>query len=232
MEIAGLAVSIVSLATTFDSVINCFEYIHLGKKFGADFQGCVLKLDNARLRLSRWGEAVGLNSVDHDTASLKDTKLSEEDKPKVEERLGFILNEIEAVKQLSGKFDQSLVLSPDTSLDSTTMPLHQKMRQLAKKRQNHLSSPNKIKWAIYDRNHFFGMIEKIGIHTDALVELFPAQKEREKTLCGKETLELMEGVQVLKDLIKNQDKPLASALEALLKPLVRPLVLQTKHYPS
>jgi len=63
------------------------------------------------------------------------------------------------------------------------------------------------------------MIEKIGHHTEALVQLFPAQKEREKALCGKETLELIEGVQLLKDLVKDQDQPLASALETLIKPL-------------
>ncbi|KAJ5250504.1 hypothetical protein N7489_000914 [Penicillium chrysogenum] len=71
-EAAGFAIGVVSLATTFDNFIGCFEYIHLGKAFGADFQDCLLRLDNARLRLSRWGEAVGLSQVDENTKSFND----------------------------------------------------------------------------------------------------------------------------------------------------------------
>jgi hypothetical protein len=220
---AGLAISIVTLATTFDSVINCFEYIYLGKTFGVAFEDCALRLGNARLRLSRWGEAVGLNQVDQDTTSLKDTKLSEENIPKAEERLGFILNEIEKVKKLSGKFDQSLVSSPETNLSSTALSLVQKMRQLAKSRQNRLSTPNKVKWAIYDRKHFDSMIEKIGHHAEALSDLFPPEKDLEKALCDNETLALTESLKMLKEAIVSQDEKLAKALDAILKPVVSPI---------
>lgn len=219
-EAAGLAFAIVSLATAFDSVVNCFEYIHLGKEFDSDFQDCVLKLDNARLRLSRWGEAVGLDQVEKDTVSLNDTKLSKKNIPKAKERLDFILDEIEKVKRLSGRFDESLVVSPESRLNPAAMFLHKKMRRLAKMRGNHLSMPETIRWAVYDRGHFRDMIGKIGDHTKELQELFPAAKPLEKALVDKETLELSESIKVLKDAIKEQDKTLASALDALLKPLV------------
>ncbi|KAH7157711.1 prion-inhibition and propagation-domain-containing protein [Dactylonectria estremocensis] len=215
---AELAIGIVSLATTFDTIINCFEYIHLGKTFGADFDDCVITLDNARLKLSRWGQAVGLDQVKENTVSLRGTKLSKENIPEAEKRLGFILNEIQKVKKLSGKFDQSLVLSPEW-LSSNAMALHEQMDKLARGRQNRLSMPDKVKWAIYDRKHFKSMIEKIGHHTEALVDLFPPEKDLEKPLCDNETLAFCESLRWLKDAIMTRDEKLAKALDAVLKPL-------------
>jgi Prion-inhibition and propagation len=228
VEAAGLAIGIISLATTFDSIINIFEYIHLGKTFGPDFQDCLLKLDNARLRLSRWGEAVGLSQVDENTKSLKDTKISEADIPRAERLLGAILEELERVKVLDAKFragkecnDQSLVvLSAETDLNSIGMSLHETMRKMAKQRQNHLSLRQKAKWALFDRAYFKDMIEKVGDNTKELLELFPAAQPLEKALVDKETLELSKSLQVLKDVINEQDKTLASALNAILKPVV------------
>ena len=61
MEAASFAVGLIALAGLFNNAVDCFEYVQLGRRFGADFQTSLLKLDNARLRLSRWGQAVGLS---------------------------------------------------------------------------------------------------------------------------------------------------------------------------
>jgi hypothetical protein len=155
-EAVGLAVSIVGLATTFDSVIKCFEYIHLRRTFGTDFEDCLFKLDNAKLRLSRWGEAVGLSQVDEDTKSLSGTNISEADIPKAAKLLGAILAGIERVEKLEAKFrdrkeptDQSLdTLSPQERLDPGAFAIHANLTKMAKKRQNRLSPLKKAKWAI------------------------------------------------------------------------------------
>src|SRR5262245_30476426 len=103
-EAGGLAVGIISLATTFDSVIDCFEYIYFGRTFGADFEDCLLKLDNARLRLSRWGEAVGLSHVEEDTKSLRNTKITTSNIPQAERLLGSILEAIQRTETLDAKY--------------------------------------------------------------------------------------------------------------------------------
>ena len=57
-EVFGIFVGAVNIATTFSAVIEVFDYVQLGRRFGRDYQTSQLKLTLLRLRLSRWGEAV------------------------------------------------------------------------------------------------------------------------------------------------------------------------------
>lgn len=69
-EAAGLTSGVVALAGLFDNTVECFEFVQLGRNFGKNFQTSQLKLDNARLRLSRWGKSWGLSDNIQDTQSL------------------------------------------------------------------------------------------------------------------------------------------------------------------
>lgn len=60
MEPVSLSVSVIALATIFDSALNCFKHVRVAKSFGVDYQTYVLRLQNLQLRLSRWGETVGI----------------------------------------------------------------------------------------------------------------------------------------------------------------------------
>lgn len=60
MKPVSLSVSVIALATIFDSALDCFKHVKVAKSFGSDYQTCVLRLQNIQLRLSRWGETVGL----------------------------------------------------------------------------------------------------------------------------------------------------------------------------
>ena len=51
-EVAGLALSVVTLVGLFNNTVDCFKYVQLGRGLGKSFQTSQLKLDNARLRLS------------------------------------------------------------------------------------------------------------------------------------------------------------------------------------
>lgn len=50
-----------SVAALFNNCVDCFEYIQLGRSFGHDYERCQLRLDIAKTRLGRWGEAVKIN---------------------------------------------------------------------------------------------------------------------------------------------------------------------------
>ena len=92
MEPVGLAVSVVSVATLFRAALDCFEYIQLGKAFSSDLQTCYLRLDSIQLRLSRWGEAVGLGVEIVDSDSLDYLSLSGENIKHAEHLIGQIIN--------------------------------------------------------------------------------------------------------------------------------------------
>ena len=69
-DAAGLVVGVVALAGLFNTTVECFEFVRLGRTFGKSFQTSQLKLDNARLRLSRWGKSLSLDEDVRETVSL------------------------------------------------------------------------------------------------------------------------------------------------------------------
>jgi len=60
-EAVGLVVGVVALAGLSITPVECFEFVQLGRTFGRDFQTSQLKLDNARLRFSRWKKSLHLD---------------------------------------------------------------------------------------------------------------------------------------------------------------------------
>jgi len=73
MEPAGLTAGILGLAGLFNNAVDCFEYVQLGREFGRDYQTNLLKLDDARLRLSRWGQSMELSGELEDLQAPKRT---------------------------------------------------------------------------------------------------------------------------------------------------------------
>jgi hypothetical protein len=73
-EPAGLAVGAFALLGLFNNAVDCFNYLRAGRDLGASYVTCQIKLSNAQLRFTRWGEAVGLphdiqheSQLDHET---------------------------------------------------------------------------------------------------------------------------------------------------------------------
>ena len=56
----GIVSGAVGTATAFTACVDCFGYIQLGRHFGRDYQTYLLSLNCARLRLTRWGQAVNI----------------------------------------------------------------------------------------------------------------------------------------------------------------------------
>jgi hypothetical protein len=219
MEPASLALSIVGVATTFDTVIKCLDYIRIGKSFGRDFEGCLLKLDNARLRLSRWGLAVGLNCVEEETTLEQNTNFNKTSLRSVNRRLEWIQSAIEEIEEKSQEFGEKPVSSSRSDLTPAALPLHVKIDQIVQERRNKLSKAKVAKWAIYEKPHFEDLINRITEHTDALIKLFPGKEMEQEKHCKNETAALCEGLGILQRVIGSQDERLAKALKEILEPV-------------
>jgi hypothetical protein len=232
-EPVGLAVGILGLAGLFNNAVDCFEYVHLTRSFGKNYQTSLLKLDNARLRLSRWGEAVGLNTVGRieDVTSLQSTSISKDDIPKAEKVLGELIRlfketEEKAAEYKIGKSSNELQVHNDnTDLDPLTSSLHLQMRNLSINRQNRTPLRKKVKWALYDEQHFKDLIGKITTLANDLVDLFPAAEEKQVYLGNSEVQAFSESFRVLEAAAKGQDAILEKALSTVLKPAVSTLNL-------
>ncbi|KAH7355917.1 small s protein [Pyrenochaeta sp. MPI-SDFR-AT-0127] len=221
-EVAGLAVGVVALASVFNTTVECFEFVQLGRAFGKNFQTSQLKLDNARLRLSRWGKALGLDADVQDVVSLEGRFGSTSNIQHAEKLLGQILELFADAEGVSSKYksrtepqDGSLVVcNPQTDMDPPMATLHNKMRQLAIERQSGSSVRQKAKWALYQEKQFRRLIEDITELVDSLVELFKATQQTQRDLCDVEvkTMGNGEAISMLKEIAAAQDKFLEQAI--------------------
>lgn len=221
-EAAGLVVSVVALAGLFNNTVECFEFVQLGRTFGKDFQTSQLKLDNARLRLSRWGKSLHLDDDVRNTTSLQGHFGSESTIEHAEGLLGKITELFADAEGVSNKYKNQtapqdgspVVYSPQKDLDPPIAKLHEKMRQLAIERQNRSGIRQKAKWALYQEKHFRRLIEDITELVDSLVELFPATQQAQRELCDTEVSAIgeSEAISVLKEIAAAQDKFLEQAI--------------------
>ncbi|CAG5181734.1 uncharacterized protein ALTATR162_LOCUS9808 [Alternaria atra] len=203
-EAAGLVVGVVALAGLFNNTVECFEFVQLGRTFGKDFETSQLKLDSARLRLSRWGKSL---SLDNDHA---------------EALLGQIVELFAEAEGVSNRYrgrtepqDGSLaVYDPQTDLDPAMAKLHEKMRQLAIERQNRSGVRQKARWALYQEKQFRRLIEDITELVNDLDNLFPNTQQSQRELCDIEVSTIGEGqdISVLREIAAAQDKLLEQAI--------------------
>jgi hypothetical protein len=227
MEPAGLAVGVIALAGMFNNAVDCFEFVQLGRNIGKDFQTDLLKLDNARLRLSRWGKAAGLSGQIANAQSLISTMLSTEDILKAENLLGQVLELFEDAERVSRKFksqaatgDSSLlIVDVQADVDPDRRTLHEKMRDLCIQRKNKTPLRQKVKWALYEKKHFERLIADIIELVDRLVETFPAVRQAQQDLCKEEVSEIgsNENLTILDGIAASQDQDLHAVILEVLK---------------
>ncbi|KAM7216895.1 heterokaryon incompatibility protein s [Rhypophila decipiens] len=212
MEVAGLVIGGVSLASLFTTCVDCFEYIQLGRQFGRDYQTAVLRLDLLKLRLSRWASAVNESACG---VSVQ----SDDEIVKVKEVLGQIIELFDdATKKTSKKFKASDDGAGMADLDKDFESIHLKMKDLALKRQNRSSFAKKVSWMLHEEKYFTRLIEDIEPLVRDLVDMFPAVQEKQRQLSVQEAEELQadRGVVLLQDSNQGEDELLREAIAQAL----------------
>ncbi|KAJ5436398.1 heterokaryon incompatibility protein s [Penicillium cf. griseofulvum] len=209
----------------FNDAVQSFEYIQMGSNFGQSFQTSLLKLDVVRLRLTRWGQSVGLANVDDgDVKQLQMMNLAPEDQEQVQDLLAQILElfaEAEAAsKRLRRRNPTMKVLDPAEELDGVSASLHQKMKDLSKKRQGKSELEQDQVTVLYEEKNFARLIEDISELVNGLVDLFPGIQEEQRKLCEEEVsgLNANEGaLSLLKEVAAGQDKLLSDTVVKVIQ---------------
>ena len=192
-EAVGLTMGSVALASLFTTCVDCFEYVQLGRQFGKSYQRSLLKLDIVKLRLSRWADAVN-ESQQHCNVAIG----SANEAQKVQEILGEIIELFANAEKVSAKYKMRakpgdlVAYNVNADLEPDLRSMHNKMRELAIKRQKRSSFAQKAAWALYEEKHFNRLIEDVTTLVDGLVELFPATRERLQQLSLEEAQEMEE----------------------------------------
>ena len=174
-DIAGLVLGLPGLVT---ACVDCFNYVQLARNFGSDYAQCLLELDAIKMRLSRWGSAVGITKSH--LPNLPD--LSKEDSQMARSLLTSILDTFAKAEVASARFvkanaaedpaDVGLIpCDPNTDLDLHYQTLHGTIEEIVKKRHKNTSLLKKAKWAFYQKSKFDTMIFELRRLVDDLTDL-------------------------------------------------------------
>ncbi|KAF9641052.1 hypothetical protein BFW01_g12858 [Lasiodiplodia theobromae] len=194
-EAAELGIGVVCLAGLFSTAVQWFEHVQTGKDFGIDFQSAQLELDICRLRVLRWGDAVGLTETFTEARALPaGVWESAEDVRFAERTLGQINNLFEKIDDASKKYITTLtataVYDPDRDLDQKYMNLRQFMQNAAVNRQKTMSFRKKFQWAVHGKSNLDKLLADVKSLTDALTTTFKATKPQQQQFAKMELEEV------------------------------------------
>ncbi len=213
-EVAGLIIGSMALTGLFNNCVDTFQRIQLGRNFGKDYETSLIKLDVVKLRFTRWGELMTMRDGAESQGLRSAASPQEED---VAERLlGQILEVFERARQASrtsqiiGKPDSLIVETRPLSGNLAALHDHlqSKMHQRCGERQKKTTLPAKVKWALFRKSHFDGLIDDLTELVDALLVTFPAPEESQRQLCAAEVSDIEKGecLEALKQIAHGSDK--------------------------
>ncbi|KAI6777807.1 uncharacterized protein J7T54_002843 [Emericellopsis cladophorae] len=209
----------------FKSCVDCFQYVRLGQRFGKDYGVCLAKLEAAHIRLTRWGEPLGLLQDEVEVQG----PFTDEGIIRAYELLALIKVTFEEAQEAAAKYadgkrkkgkDKELELLDEEQIGpgKSIKLLVESLKSVAEERQRNLSLPRKITWALYGKDSFDSLIEDIVTLTSELVDLFPSNEQRMKELCEEEVSSLSdECILELDRVLQNDDEMLSKTICAYVK---------------
>lgn len=204
----GIAAGAVGIAAAFTACVDCFGYVQLGRDFGKDFQTNLLTLNCARLRLTRWGQAVNI----YEDPQMGKPDATSAEVQTVKESLHQILLLFANTEKISKRYrlnaktgeDLSILLTDD--MNPTIVGLSNKMKELAIRRQKGSSVLKTASWALYHRSNLKELIADITSLINNIENLFPAP-QAQLELVKQETVEIQdkEALEVIENAAQDID---------------------------
>jgi hypothetical protein len=174
----GIAPESVSIPAAFTACLDCFDYVNLGRRFGQEFETSQLALNCARLRLSRWGEAVQM----YDDPRLGNPKASTGELQNAKQTLFRMLLLFENSAAVSRNHRVSARSSNDLAEFSVAEPasamLSNKMSGLVVRRQRGDHILKTAKWALFEVSQFKHLMDNIPPLIRDLEALFTAAEQQ------------------------------------------------------
>lgn len=167
---AETALGVLGLLGLFSTAVDCFEYVRIAKTFERDFATSQLKLDGARIRLSRWGAALGIQANSKLTIPKPDYEHAE----LVLKHLEGIFAQAQSKSKIFARpgiqeFEVGELVPPQSVVHAGLMT---KIRERIN-RERPVSSFEKGKWALYKKKELDDLVENIVELVDQLERILP-----------------------------------------------------------
>jgi len=213
-EVTLGAIGLIGLASVFNSCVESFNFIKLGRKFSNDYEASGLELDLVQLRLSRWGEAVNI----YGGSPHPDEQL-------IARILANISNAIEKAQQISEKYAaKHNVIDQDLYDIRDVNELGKRFKGLMVKRQREAKLSKKTTWALYEKTDFNELVQQTSRLVEQLVTLFPAPQPVQAQLCAQDLATLSpsanaQEMRIISGASANVDSDLNKAARQVLEKL-------------
>lgn len=183
---------LIGVAGLFSSCVDAFTYFKTAQRADEDVEILLLKLDIERTRLLVWGNEIGMFTVSQQHSKLRD-----------EETVALLAQILGKIQKL---LTDSETLRSSYGLKTQEPPLGKAVDILSSKSlaifrtsssrfwTRNASRPNakrvmaegnvfaKIKWAIYAKEKFQGLVNDVKHFVDNLYELVPVAKETQESI--------------------------------------------------
>ena len=220
------------LANLFNTAITWFNYVQVAKQAVPRLQSLLVRLDMAQLRLTRWGEASGLtgSSIENEEA-LKNShsyQLDEQQEQQAMKTFRAVAGLFEVCQQLchsqrngrSADDVKEIEIRPFGTTGTNWNPmhryLHDKMQDIIHHRKNSVTVTERVKFAIYKKEHLEKLIKDINDHVDELYKIYSPPPEEQKKLGMDEMRDFLGVIRELHD-ASGRDPVIQSAAESILK---------------
>jgi len=185
MEVAGLTLSAVALATLFNTCVECFETFSQGKNLQRDFSYLIIRLDFEKTQLLLWGNASGILKPEEERhPGFRDPTVCK----LIEDALNAIqslLSDASVLRQRYGVETGTPILGqrqPTLAnlLSSNTMNVFRttwsrfcirSARALPERGAQ--STIARARWAIHDKSKFKELLETLSILVEKLHKVIP-----------------------------------------------------------
>ena len=183
MEIVGLTVGTLSLAGLFNTCVEAFSYLKAAQSLERDLQILLVKLDIQKARLLSWGNSVGITRAlnEGDNSILEDEQNMQIIKSTLES-IHVLLTDSQQLRDRYAlcEFPQSsniAALRHVEMVSSTSMTIfrrsYNRLCNRIVKTNSQVPVPNRIVWAIQDREKFGDLVGHLRDLVDGLVALLP-----------------------------------------------------------
>lgn len=163
-EIFGFVTGAFSVLGLFNNVVNCFEYIHLGRQMEKDYDFYMVRLLLAKNRLVLWGQSVNIQTDARFTSSNPSAdELAVPVLKQITARLedAYELSQIYEIKARRSHNPAAIRLLEEEELAPTTKRIRAVFQSFEKQKEKVVTLSKQTRWALYDGKHLNTLVESV-----------------------------------------------------------------------
>lgn len=225
MEVAGLTLSAIAIATLFNTCVDCFETFSQGRNLQRDVSQLLIRLDFEKIQMLLWGKSSGILNID---SSERHARLADPDVCKlVEDALMAIQGLLSDASKLRQRYGvDPLPVTPGSKQSALATLLSSNDMQLFRyswsryciraaqrlPERGSSSTLAKARWAIHDRAKFTELLETLSVLVDKLHRLVPVSDSKQELENNLATIPDISQLSLIETSLQSSSHPTARAL--------------------